>query len=201
MTSDAKDAAEYRMLDGILHEDDLVAVMLGTTYVEYALTNIVRQSVPSPEALGEKAGGLQYRHLVYLTIAFNRIPADLRQALIKLAEIRNGFAHNINAVLSSDAIQGFLDALPSEIRAEEFSNEAARFRRGLFRLCVDVMRCINPLHKHEDRCRYHEWFNKWLKGITSARDDVPNDYTVKSYLEYLKEIRRDGSPKRPEPLL
>jgi hypothetical protein len=188
MTNDAKGAAEYRMLDGILHEDDLVAVMLGATYVEYALTDILRQSVPNPEIFGERSGGLQYRHLVYLAIAFNRIPADLRQPLMKLAEIRNSFAHNINTVLSNGAIQGFLDALPSEIRAEEFSNEAARFRRGLFRLCVDVMRCINPLHKHEDRRRYHEWFNKWLRGITSASGEMPSDYTVKSYLEYMQEI-------------
>jgi hypothetical protein len=95
--------------------DDMTAIVTLATYAEFAMTQLLRRSVKSPDALGKKAAGLGYRHLVPLCLAMGVLPPELEQPLLILAELRNNFAHDITYQITESQALRFAQALPRDI--------------------------------------------------------------------------------------
>jgi hypothetical protein len=94
--------------------DDAMAVVFGHAYVHFQLQEIVEYNVPNPNAFGDR--GINYANLVSFAVALNAVPNDLEQALRKLGDYRNKYAHRIDFDLSAAHRSSFYAMLPLRLR-------------------------------------------------------------------------------------
>ena len=94
---------EYRRLrffEAIDHEEDLVAVVKGHTYVERQLNELLLLKIPGSDALIAR---LPYSEKVRALRDLGVINAEEKRALMWLAELRNRFAHDETTLCADDA--------------------------------------------------------------------------------------------------
>lgn len=108
-------AHDLRLLEAVYSTDDLTAVVVSQTYVEYYLFRRVQQGLSKPEQLGKKGGGLQFRHLMPLAVALDMVPAEWVRPMVLLSEMRNDFAHSIAHRVTAEEVHKLRDSLPLKV--------------------------------------------------------------------------------------
>lgn len=105
-----------RVIDAIFRGDELSAVIVAMTYIEFYLRAMVLLRLPHPERLGKNAGGLQFHNMLKFALALSCINPNMRRCLETLAQIRNDFAHDIDHALSKAQVQTLYNHLPEEMK-------------------------------------------------------------------------------------
>jgi hypothetical protein len=105
---------DSRFLDAMMNPDDLVAVVVGQTYVEFHLREMIRHRMDDKERIDKLR--LTFEMLLGLALAFNALPEQFEPPLRKLASIRNKFAHRIDYELQESDVSSLCDTLPKSMK-------------------------------------------------------------------------------------
>lgn len=111
-----KSPHDGRFLSAMANVDDLVAVVVGQTYVEYNLREIIRDTLSDKEKFDKLR--LTFDPLLALVLSNRALPADIETSLRKLAGIRNKYAHRIDYVLQSNAVDEVFMSLPKSFQSD-----------------------------------------------------------------------------------
>jgi hypothetical protein len=109
-------AAQFgAFIQSLSSEDDLGAVVRGQVFVENYLEQIIKARLPNPDKINWDQVALAMR--LQLATALGAIPDTMAPALKKLAELRNDFAHDLNAVASEKDVHNVYTCMDLKIRA------------------------------------------------------------------------------------
>ena len=97
-----------KLRDALLGEDHLGAVIKGHLYIEAAVNLIIELLLPYPNEF--RLQRLQWGKKVELVLALG-LSDEFKKPLNQLGDIRNKFAHNPEAELTDDMLNGFYGAL------------------------------------------------------------------------------------------
>ena len=115
---------EGRRLVAFAGTNDLIASIMGQTYVEFNLNQMLRLHTPDREHFDSMR--LTFDQLLGLALSFAVIPAEIEGVLRQLAAIRNRFAHRIDHVLSDNEVAGALNSAPRNIKLNVSFNKDNR---------------------------------------------------------------------------
>lgn len=151
-------------------DDALVFTIVAATYAESSLTSILRDRVDHPEVLGNKSGGLPFRHLVKVAIALGGVPLDMRRPLDLLAKCRNDFAHNITYRIPPDQIEALNASLPTGLVFDRGRNDTHAppiklLQYSLLSLCLELFRCNLTPAERLDRFAFADHVHASLRNL------------------------------------
>lgn len=105
---------EQRFLSTMRATDDLLVVVVGQTYLEYHLRQMIRGRINDPNHFDVLR--LNFEQLLELAISFGNLPDEIRNTLRALAALRNKFAHNIDYKLTAAHVDSLYSTLPRRMQ-------------------------------------------------------------------------------------
>jgi hypothetical protein len=95
--------------------DDLAAVVVGQTYVEFVLREMLGAQLDNRRRF--ESMRITFDNILSLALAFPMIPHDYEQVLRKLTAIRNRFAHHIDHTLTTGEVNDAFASAPTGIQS------------------------------------------------------------------------------------
>ena len=95
--------------------DDLTAVVVGQTYIEFVLREMLAAQLDNKRAL--ESMRINFDNMLTLALAFPMVPYDYEAVLRKLSTIRNRFAHRIDHILTADEVDNAVASAPKSIQS------------------------------------------------------------------------------------
>jgi hypothetical protein len=105
---------DARWLDDIFADDPLGAVVRGHLYVESLLITLIEEALLNPEAID--LARLNFPLKMDLAVALGLVNPDDAPAFLFLNRLRNRFAHNVEATVSSEDEKAFLAAMSPRLQ-------------------------------------------------------------------------------------
>jgi hypothetical protein len=93
----------------LFEKSDFHAIVLGMTYLDNVLGEIIARKLPTPDALDLK--GMSYTQKVSLAYAVGVNADKVKPALGALGAMRNQYAHSVSFKLDADFNAGYYDRL------------------------------------------------------------------------------------------
>lgn len=116
------------LLDDLIREDVVGLVLRGQLHIEHQLIELA--SLFLPEACRCDWGLISYRGKLALAAGCG-MPADVIDALRKIGQLRNSFAHTLQADISRKSVQDLYNGLPENVR-ESLKHSYLATGRGPF---------------------------------------------------------------------
>jgi hypothetical protein len=114
-------AREQRKLSALATPIDLVAVVVGQTYIEFVLREMIRAQVANRKRFDSLR--LTFDTMLGLALSFSMVPHDIERVLRKLAAIRNRFAHRVDHELSVEEVNNAFSESPESVQRNVTSLE------------------------------------------------------------------------------
>jgi hypothetical protein len=116
------------LAEALTAEDELGAVIRGHLYIEHELNEFIKARLPLEAFEALTAMRIEYDKKITLAVSLG-LPSEFKNALRKLGEIRNAFAHNLDATLAEDNVGSLFRVFAAEMKSITHQSYAQAYKK------------------------------------------------------------------------